>query len=278
MSSFESINSREINTLKSEHLTKGIPPVIGCILDREKLRPEDYEKISSIQKNAVSVDYFMNPNKAAEKGFCNSGYKTYVISGINEANKYTEQLLDCTSVIGVGVDKTTKRNISFLSHQDPRMFLKDRTVQENFKNDLNKIINELKDRCIPGTIDIVIEGGNKNVKYAEPIKSVDFDKLNIQEIYKFMNEQESGPFERYQKSIKFLNRIIFNNIGFSPTVLVGPNSNVKTEEEYFFHNNNLDLYFDTENRRAYQVRVKNESVNNESFLGDEIDEKFKKYK
>lgn len=267
--------SEPINTLKGEHLNEGTKPIIGCIYNRNELTHEDDIFFNNFKKNATFVDFSINREDAKKEGFYTSGKKTYIISKIDKENKFSEKYYDCTGVFATGLDINNGENISFLSHQNPEEFLKNPKILSNLKEDLNKSLNELIKRSKPGSIDVAVLGGNKNILAFNAIDSVDFDKMNTKQMYDFFEKQNPGSFDDYKKSIYFLSKIIFDKLNFYPTITSGPNSNVKLGD--ITHDNHSDLYCDTKNRRIYQIRPENESINNESFMGDEINNKIKDF-
>ncbi len=271
LSKFESPKIESPNPLKNEHLKEDFESIIGCIYDRDELTAEDKIFFNNFKKNANFVNFSINPDHAKKEGIYNSGKDTYIISKVNNENKYSEKYLDCTAVFATGTDMTNGENISFLSHQNPEEFLKNPKILSNLKEDLIKSLNELIKRCSPGSIDVVVLGGNKNTLTGDT-DTLDMDKMNPQQIYDFLEKQNLNPLDDYKKSIYFLSKTIFETLKFYPTIISGPNSNIKTN-----HNNALDLYCDTKNRRIYQVRPRNESVNNESFSGDDINKKINDY-
>ena len=275
-SNLEKPNKEEINTLKGEHLKEGISPIMGGIYNDKELMDEDNNFFNEFKKNATFVNFKSNPDEASRNRFLNSGKETYVISAIDKTNKYSKDFYSCTSVYGVGIDKDTGENISFVTHQDPDKFLKNTNIQNDFKDDLCKTIDELTSRSIPGSVDVVLLGGNKNISYADPINSIDMDKMTPQQAYNFIEQQDSGPMDKYRRSIKYMGKIISDKLNFIPVVITGPNSNVK--ENDFTHSNELVLYFDTQNRRVFQVRPRNDSKNNESFSSSDVDKKIHDYK
>lgn len=231
---------------------------------------------NEFKKNATFVNFKSNPVEVDRNKFLNSGKETYIISAIDKTNKYSKDFYSCTSVYGVGIDKDTGENISFVTHQDPDKFLKDAKVQNDFKDDLYKTIDELTNRSVSGSVDIVLMGGNKNISYTDPINSIDMDRMTPQQAYSFMEQQDSGPMDKYRRSIKYIGKIISDKVNFNPVVIAGPNSNVKQND--LTHNNESVLYFDTQKRRVFQVRPKNNSKNNESFVSGDIDTKIQDYK
>jgi hypothetical protein len=246
------------NTLKGEHLKSGIKPIIGGIYNINEFNKKDSSFIYKFKNNAVFVDF-------------------YVISKVDSKNKFSERFLNCTSVVAIGKDKNTGENISFMSHQNPNQFLKDNSVSKSFKSHLNESLDYILEKSEEGTVDVVLLGGNKNVDWSED--NIDLNKLSPQEIYNYFENVDQGPFDEYRKSINFLGRNIYEKFGFYPTVLTGPNSNIKImKDDDIKQNNTLTILCDTKNRRVYQIRPENESLNNESFESNEINERSQKYK
>lgn len=264
------------NTLKSEHLNEGVAPIIGGIYNRKEMTDKDTAFFDNFKKSAVVVNHSMEGDIAKREGLYNAGRATYIMSKIDKENKYSEKYFDCTAVYAVGVDKSTGENISFLSHQDPEKILKNTDILLSFKNNLKERLEELTNRSIPGSTDVVVLGGNKDIGYDEELKTMDMDKMDSRRIQEIMEKIEAGPFESYRKSISFLSKIIFEKLNFYPTVISGPNSNIKENDPT--HSNALDLYCDTKNRHVYQIRAENTSKNNESYSGKDINSKIKDYK
>ena len=103
---------------------------------------------------------------------------------------------------------------------------------------------ELKDRCHDGSIDVIIAGGQL---VPERIQSM-----------------------HYPKSLKNLNDVIVNTLGFEPVVACGP--------KHIENNSYDDVYFDTENRRLYVIRPKDSAVYNESFISKDLGDMNEKWK
>lgn len=136
-----------------------------------------------------------------ENGIKGAGFNSYVISPITEQNLFSDKYLNCTGTIGIGRDKISGKEISFLSHQDPEFFVnKGQEETDNFKNSLKSTLDELVSRSEDGTIEVVLFGGNIDIDDPTSKKSSD-----------------------YIKSIEILNEIIHDTIGCDPVVLEGPN-------------------------------------------------------
>lgn len=141
----------------------------------------------------------------------------------------------------------------------------------SFKNDLNDSLDEILERCLPGSVDVVVLGGNKSVSRDTNYNSFDLEKMNPQQIAEYFDEHSNNSFETYRKSIAVVSRIIFEKTKSYPTVLTGPNNNVKIDN--YKESNALDVYVDTKNKRIYQIRPQNKSIHNENFKGNEINDK-----
>ena len=257
--SFE--QKKPIILLKNEHLKEGIRPIISGIYDSNNIDQETQSFIDNFKKDAEFVD-FNSKNKSIKE----NKISTYVISLCNEKNKYSLNYLDCTGVIAVGTDKISKNNISFLSHQNPDYFIKDQEIRLDFKKDIENNIDNLISRCIPETIDIVVFGGNKE-DISENIPDEEF-RMGIDNFEEFLK----GPFDQYIKSIKYLNYIIKQKVGFSPIVMSGPNDNFGTKDH------SLNIYFDNKNRRLYILKPEQEnSDKNEAFEASNVEDKIKKF-
>jgi hypothetical protein len=104
----------------------------------------------------------------------------------------------------------------------------------------------LRERCVPGTVDAVIFGGN----------------------YFFDEEASTRAFRiNYNASINSLSSEIFDVLGFTPPVIAGPKT----------YNGGDSVYFDNENRRLYIVRPKVGDSSTESYLPKDLKEQEKKW-
>ena len=238
------------NVLKSEHLNADVRPIIACVGtwkdfydEKGSIVEKIFEKPAKNTDIVENVDYYGDYKSPTE--YKTAGGWSYVISPINDKDKMSSAYKDCTGVAISGVDKETGNNISFLSHQDPEYFLAGGKMEDEFFKDLQERTTELKEKCVPGTIDAVIFGG----KYK-------LDKKNSAEEYR----------RNYRDSIDFLSSAIFKILGFVPTVVAGP----KTDESD-------NVYFDNKNRRLYLVRPKVGNSTDESYLPKDMEEQEKKW-
>ena len=165
-----------------------------------------------------------------------AGPQTYVISGIDNSNKFSKGFCPCTGLIVAGITPSGKK-ISFLTHQSPGInyFIKGHRLK--FIQDLEQQLRKIKEQSVLGTIDAVIIGG----RYV-------------------------GLFGRkeYLDTVELLGKEIEKVLGFDPIVINGP----KTESESVTKWSD-DIYYDNNQRRAYLVRPEVGQVKNspeEDFL------------
>ncbi len=212
----------QLDVLKAEHLAEGVKPIMGCVGTREEFK-YDVDKLEDLEQIGHNVEWAASQDKLDKQDFKNAGRETYAISTVDSKPKFTKKLYKCTSLAVVGVDATTGKEISILTHQDPQKFLGEDS--ELFKDDLEARVGEMKKRCLPGTIDAVIAGGQYD---GEKDKSSD-----------------------YEDSLKMLNGVVKNILGFEAVVIAGPKVL-----------NSDDVYLDTANRRMFVIRpdVKNEDL------------------
>lgn len=228
----------------THHLKEGVRPIIACIgtleqfaLDYERsLMKWLEERLLGIHHN---VDYY-RPYKGKE--FKQDGARSYVISPVDDLDKFSESFYNCTGMIAAGKDKETRENISFLSHQDPIHILVNKENEKRFKNDLNQTLVEIKKRSVEGTIDAVIFGGEYKKGRA-----------------KLQND--------YLKSVKLLTTEVKKILGFEPLVITGP----KTAE------GRDDVYYDNAHRRLYIVRPEVGDATTESYAPRDIEKQKDKW-
>jgi len=255
------------NTLKSEHLNSEFKPIIGGIYDRNNLDQQTDELLDNFKKNGEFVNFVAKEKELKEGNLLNNGTETYVISPCDSLDKYSLSYLDCTGVVASGVDKITGKNISFMSHQNPEVFLREEDTKQKFKKDLSETIDKLIALSEPNSVDVVIFGG----QYERQSHDVPDDKfrLGIDSIDDYME----GPYSLYLKSVKFLNFNLSKKLGFSPVVVTGPNDNFNSL------NNTTSVYFDNENRRLYLIRPKQEvSKKNEPFVASNVEQQVDRIK
>ncbi|MFA6324696.1 MAG: hypothetical protein WCX46_00490 [Candidatus Paceibacterota bacterium] len=259
------------NTLKGEHLKGGNKVIMGCIDDKNNPNKENQYFLDEFKKNAEFLDFNYGEKEMKDKNIKTSGKETYLISPINEKNKYSINYLDCTGVIFVGKDKITGKNISCLTHQNPEKFLEDGDIQNEFIENLKKTTEEFKNSCEEGSIDIVIVGGNEDDVSRHTDNAINDHRDDFtpgRDSTDFLNIK---PETKYINSIKLLNYQISKIIGFSPVIMTPMNRNFSTP------NHSLGVFFDTKNRRVYLSRpYQNKSIKNEPFVASDIESQIKK--
>jgi hypothetical protein len=210
------------NPLKSEHLHEGIKSIIACIDVSDD--PHDEKKFGKFEElvfsdnvhNIENVNYSAKPEMLKETNFKNAGEQTYIISTIDDANKFSKTLRNCTGIVVAGQDKETGKDISFMSHEDPETFVQSENGSESFARDLRSRLLEIKERCVPETIDAIIAGGN----YFANVYSEKYDKKRR---------------DTYSDSVALLSREIKDAFGFEPVVITGPKA--FPGSEHIFYNN-----------------------------------------
>lgn len=214
----------EISALKNEHLREDVKPIMVC-LDC-KINSKDF-----LEGNYKNIDFFAKEEYLKKNNLINAGEKTYVISPIDEDNKFSSEYHDCTGVVGSGISKETGRPISFLSHQDPYEFsLSEEPIKERFKQDIQNTLEKLKEICEPETIDIVVFGG----KY----------------------QPGQGTTEDYLAFLEIISILTKENLSMEPTVVGGPKTGMFEADAVFFDNKERRLYLAREDSREEEFRPK----------------------
>lgn len=241
------------NPLKSEHLREGVGPIIACVGTPRQFKeggsdaiPEVFSDPSLNQSNNSNrnVNYYGNPAELKSQKFKNAGHHSYVISPVDSSNKFSESFKNCTGLIITGLDRETGKDISFLSHQDPRYFLSGTYDTETFVDDLRNQLTELKKRCIDRTIDAVIVGGNY---FQDP------------------NRQKFR--EDYIASIELISKEVKDLLGFEPVVITGPKT-VSGRD---------DVFYDNDHRRLYIMRPGVAMESTKSYLPSNIENQEEKW-
>jgi len=244
----EEVATQEVDTLKSEHLVEGVRPIMACVGIREDYGKEISE-IKDIEDVGHGVDFFATPEDQYKSGNKNIE-EMYVISPVDGRAKFTKKLYNCTSLVAVGRTPGGEE-ISFLTHQEP--FRTQNKDQESFDRDMQEKLRELKKRCVPGTVDVVVVGGHVH--------------------------------KNYKRIIHHLDRLVKEVLNFSPAVITGPKevtlrlkaSDIKEGTWTALPPIYDDVYFDTKNRILLEVRPSDQILHNESFKPGEVDELHKKW-
>jgi len=231
-------SSKKFDSLKSEHLRSGEKPImVDMGTSTEDIIKKRIEKLIKIPERGfprfvyilkkalrgldeeispvVNVDFSIT-NKKKLYDFNTAGKYTYLISKIDDRDKFTDHLINCTSIIATGKETHSNKNISFVSHQNPKFFLG--KEKNNFENDLTERLLELKERSEKETIDIVIVSG------------------------KYTNHRNYK--EQYKKSVEFITLVVEKVFDFEPVVVGGPKTKGLKDA----------MYYDNGKRRAYLIR------------------------
>jgi len=244
-------NRKEEN---SYHLDGKFSPILAAIEDNANISTESKKAISDIQKNGSFVNYLgPDDENSSRKGFFG------VISKCDEKSKYSIEYFGCTGIIVSGVDKNTGRQISLMTHNPS-----DISDDKDFEQGLLNSFEELATRSLPGSIDAVIFGGRA-------------DNLN------------DNP---HEDSAKFLTKLCKRALNLEPIILTGPNlltnryeidihpldEQRSAEEKEYVSKIKTDVYFDTEHRRLYILRQKQENDKlNEPFMASNYSEQKKRW-
>lgn len=195
-----------------------------------------------------NVDFGAYPDVLDKNGFKNDGKHSYVISPVDNKDKFSKGFVNCTGLLVAGKDKNTGEDVSLLSHENPGHFLNGEKSEEIFSGDIRNRLNELKERCIDGTIDAIIVGGNY-----------------------FKGNEGENFWEKYQddyfRSVGALSKEVLNVFNFEPIVITGPKRGTGIE----------NVFYDNKNRRLYIMRPEVGNGSTESFVPSDIGEQEKKW-
>lgn len=190
----------------------------------------------------TEVDMEADPADVVPCGFLKEGVKKYSISPIDGSCKVSMGYAECSGVVVVGVDRLSGCNVSFLSHQNPNFF--QWVNDDTFEESLRIRLEEMRDCCMPGTIDALIFGG----RY---VNAKGFPE----------NHEISLLFRReYASAMLMLSGHIQSILGFSPFAL-GP----KFEECFEY------AAFNTAARRLYVARQHSDPRFVPSYLAAEVE-------
>jgi len=208
--------------------------------------------LRKIAKNAAfDVEFCGNRSKLESVGCLTGGpaatrATAYVISQIDERDKFSSGYIWCTGVVLCGRPLKTICDECIVTHQDPEDFLVVSWYREPFERDMKSRFNAFKNKCAKGSVDAIIFGG----QFSE------YSPLDT-----------NG--ERYFDSVKFLDKIIRDALGFEPRI-VGPE---KAEPD-----TRQDVYFSTEERKLYISRTNVGSVFDELYYFRDYSEQKEKWK
>lgn len=200
------------------HLEGGVKPIIVSLNVIYKTDLETQNTISDIVIGGERIDYDTSIKYRNENNIAHFDQHEYVISAVNENNKYSENYYRCLGLFAIGTHAKTGKNISLLMHEDPYFTSNDILApeRENFLLDLQMRLKQLKEICKPKTIDAIMYGGNQ---------------YNLQ---------------NYPDSLKDIADASKLELGFTPTIVVEPSGDWLP----------TCVYCDTANRRMYFVQAR----------------------
>lgn len=213
-----------LNIVKKEgHLKEGVQPIMTCIGSPREF-PEKISKDLKLQE-MEDVDWFKH--KAGEG---------YVISLVDSSSKFSKDFFVCMGLLVAGITPDGKK-LSFLTHQVPNILVRFDEVAEKFNLDIKTHLQEMKERCVPGTIDAVIVGGE--------VKDI------------------ISPQIEYEDAVKKVGQIVQDVLGFEPVVINGPKTFGGADE----------VYYANDKRRLYFIRENPDNINfgSPDFVPSEID-------
>lgn len=242
-----------------EHLKSNVKPIMACVGTKWDFEKDPgptrvfnwYGGVDSYSdlNNSMNrnVDYYGDSAVLQLREFKNPEPFSYVISPVDNKDKFSSTFRNCTGVLVAGVDKITGENISFLSHQDPVYFLKNNENTNKLAGDLIERMSELKARCEDGTVDAIVLGGNF------------FDEEHLAG-RKFDDD--------YIESVKLLSSKIEGVFGFNPVIITGPKTITGDD----------NVFYDNKNRRIYLVRPRVGDKTTDSYVIGRMNEKIEEWK
>lgn len=203
------LNTKEIR--KQRNLVEaGYSPIYCSLIDENNIDSFSKEKIKTIKKQGVNVDFF--GDRATDHRKQIPVYRgvdeSYVISQPNEHDKFSESYYNCTGIILVGQDRESSEQLSLLTHQNPFEFLDNQ--KSNFTRDLSETVDDMMKKVKPESVDAILFGGSMDL-------------------------------QQYKESINFLSKILKKKLDFEPTVIAGPDLADKPTSIYF-ETQNRHLY------------------------------------
>ncbi len=238
--------SQEIALQSQESLNRGL--ITACISD-EKYFPVEEENLD-LMARPTPVDYYGNEKEWKRLGQKHGGKESYVISELDESDKFSSEYYDCIGLFAVGTEGN--KNISILTHQDAHARetnigdkLAVRSQSEAYEHDLRVTLRALKDRSESGTIDVVIFGG-----------------------------YDTSP-ETYVASVKLVARVSQEVLGVDPVVIAGPKGTGSGDTAVECDTQRRRIFIaQANNRLAYHQRNDPKYWNRDaSFKASEVEQK-----
>lgn len=205
------------------HLKKGVKPIVACLGTMKDFGLEERNKIlnhfETTTNNAHNVDF-----KRSIKGAISQPDR-------DSDDKFSEGIYDCTALVVAGTEKGTGRQISLMTHQDPKEFLI--TGVQGFKDRLSTRLAEFKNKCEEGTVDAVLVGG----QYAQ--KPYD---AGVAKAYQLADATRA---DLYVGQIQMLAEVVQGVLHFKPLVINGPKVKLGhfDDDRIYYKNKGRQLYF-----------------------------------
>jgi len=229
-------STSQYNELKGEHLASSEYTIQTCIHNSETVP-------NGMLQGREYIDYGYETNAENIRTTLVVRpmlfHHNIVLSHINASDKYSLGYYNCIWMIGIWEQKDEKRNISFLTHLDPRCFLSLKWEKKS-KKELELLISDLKNQSKEKTIDIVM----------------------------LWWKDTSGLFQQareYRRSICFLNDIVKEILGYNATVIGWPSIYKDIESISKKH-----ILLDTQQRHVHFFKNFEVEDANTSINGNEI--------
>jgi len=224
-----------LDTLRGEHLAKKEYYIQTCIYSWFLQSLDDLIKKWEIRRKLFEDAEFVNRFDCSNNRNCKINFKGdhwYVISDINEKAKYSIWYFDCLGLVVVWEHKDTWKNISFITHHDPK-FLVFPKFAKQFEVDLK--LYYIKNFCKSGSVDVVLIGW-----------------LIAGEFEEFVEKK----YEKYRYSIDLTSNVVKDVFWFFPVIVGWPSIGDNWNLNRIIHSKSI--FFDTQNRRLYLLKWYND--------------------
>lgn len=215
----------KLDSLRSQHLDPGVRPITACFHYWDTLKEEgsDGFELQKFQESAQNVQWngsLAELGRLGIKYFMNS--TDYLISPVTPKDKYSRNYQICTGVCLAGTHRKTKKEMSFMTHHNSSVIIRQNTVSESvFNNDFGETIERFIESTAEGTRDAVIFGGDNSY-------------ISV-----------------YLDVVKKLNEVLEGYLSFQPVILAGPSIRSEVEAKY---TRGIDVYFETQKRILHVLR------------------------
>lgn len=198
--------------------------ILACLETHSTLTPESTEKILQIKKRGINVNWGAPTEELEAGGMSHGGELTYVLSPVDSNDKYSEDYVNCLGIIVVGRNPEND-NVSFAGHINADVIFS-AGLEKKFSEDFIKHLRVLKERTVPGSVDIVFLGGEY------PIKQI-----------KNMAPQSLAEYwDKYEKAIKKIRDLILSTQIPEPAIAIGPKVDILQGTSAYFSNHERRLY------------------------------------